>query len=640
MSRSLNFKALEQMDEGEVLDLVNQQDDTGSAPLHLAIRARNVNDVLSLLMFKADCSIADQSGNIPLHLAAECGNLEILNLVAEATDDLDAGNVDGETPVLLAAHAGHIGAVVALTSMDKHVVPADTSIVDLHGRTILMHACISGDMDLVRLLILNKDGVSQKTSIARVAINAVDNDGVSALMYASMEGHWSLVSILVISGANVAIKDNAGRTALHWAASQGTPSTVSALFDCGAYLNEQDCEQWTPLMHAVNENSIEMVQLLVDMGASPDHALGIAKSHAVHLMLCDAIRRQVVDPWLRPRTVTGRLVISLLNAVDLYIDPAAVANGKSDIHVYGVIQFKTNGDPDDAEMIAVTPAIRLPPLKEQQKPILEWNEVVTFFLKRKTVYPDAILMVELFATRDLSSIGDLLNMQHAAGEDTGGVEPSHSKKRERMDTMYKEIQSFEKAQYAKRGSSITTATISELRKRWTNLAEQRKRFEKFYNQHIPLPPVPLTHLPCGSITLTQARLREVFRGGQMISLTKYPRGSDRGQVRFDVDFVPSIVDFRDHQVAVYEIPRTPKQSELPRIKLPPELLLQNPEDADRFAPRVKKFYDQCKERYAKYWTRFDKNDEEIVKQVAETPQQYDKRALATITVIAQAMMRD
>ena len=599
-------RAIEGMSDSQIKTMINWQDPMGLSPLHVAVQNKNLAHVQKLIKLGADCTLPNADGNTPLHFAAECGNLEILNVVADSTDDLDLQNNEGETPVILAAHAGSIGAVVSLTSMDKHVVPADTGILDIKSRTLLMHACVSGDIDLVRLILVNKEGNSQRTSISRVAINAVDTDGVTALMYVAMEGHWHLVSLLMLSKANIACKDVNGFSALHWAAAHGNSSTVAALIDCGASIHEEDSEQWTPLMHAVNEGSLETVQLLLENGASPDHTIGLAHSHAMHLTLCDAIRDEVVKVD-SPIILSGRFIVSILRATDLYIDPSSVTNGKDDIVVYGVVQFKTSGDSDDSEMVGVTQGVRIPPLREKLTTSLEWNEPLTFHLKEKPVHPDCVLSIELFATRDHAPITTLFNTDHAAGEDEGSEAGSDDgdKRQGRMDQLYKDIQTFERlaldeeAKHAK--AKLDEFHFSDLKKRWGQLTESRKRLEKTCGKHLPLPPVPASHFPCGSVTLSFSRLREVFRG-KLVPFNRYPRCVDRGKLRFDLDFVPSLTVAQNYREAV-EIPETPRAWEIPPIEGPDDLFDFTPEEEDKefFATRAAKLITQSKQHYARWW---------------------------------------
>lgn len=65
-------------------------------------------------------------------------------------NDVDLENDYGETPLLRAAMCGHLGCCTYLLSNIYQIMPADADIVDNKGRNLLMLACISGNLDLVK----------------------------------------------------------------------------------------------------------------------------------------------------------------------------------------------------------------------------------------------------------------------------------------------------------------------------------------------------------------------------------------------------------------------------------------------------------------------------------------------------------
>jgi ankyrin repeat protein len=644
------FKSLDGLTDNQVKQMINWQSETGLTPLHVTVRNTNFGHVQKLVSLGADCSLPDAEGNTPLHLAAECGNLEILTFLAESTDDLDLQNNDGETPVILAAHAGHIGAFVALTSMAKHVVPADTSIVDAKGRNILMHACISGDMDLVRLILANREGNSQHLSISRLSVNAEDASGCTALMHCAMEGQWHLIAILVANKANITSEDKKGRTALHWASASGDASTVSALIDCGAVIDDPDADFWTPLMHAVKEDNLDIAQLLIECHANPDHCVGLTRSRAMHLMLCDAVRDSLVDRAFYPKRqkpliVDGRLVITLIRVDDVYIDPSSVVDGTDDLIVYGVIQWKSSGHADDNQIIYITDGVKA------DRSIV-WNASASFFLKEKEISKDCLLCIDLFATRNHEPISELFNMEHAAGEDDGN-EDDAEQRHAAMDFKHKQIQDYERKilginQTEKEAkSALAEFNFSDHKRRWNQLRESRKRLTKYYDIHFPLPPVPTTHFPCGSVQLSFSRLRELFRPGpkRAIQFSRFPRFADKGEIFFELDFVPSIVVHRELRKE-YEIPTTPKANEVGPVLLPDDFF-EDPkpsvETADRFATRTEKLAIQSRMHYVRWWASLGDPSKGQKKDESGKPQkrsfkQEEEDLMKIINIIARSMI--
>lgn len=78
-----------------------------------------------------------------------------------------------------------------------------------------------------------------------------DDDGNSALSYASINGHDNLVEILINYGAVVNQMNCDGKTPLNLATEHGHLSTVKLLFELGADINHTDNNGLNPLMYAI-----------------------------------------------------------------------------------------------------------------------------------------------------------------------------------------------------------------------------------------------------------------------------------------------------------------------------------------------------------------------------------------------------
>jgi ankyrin repeat protein len=81
-------------------------------------------------------------------------------------------------------------------------------------------------------------------------VNAQDEHGFTALMYAAGKGNVYCVKVLIGCHANVNAKDNDGRTALMLAASAGKAESVQDLIAAGADVNAKDKNGNTALMYA------------------------------------------------------------------------------------------------------------------------------------------------------------------------------------------------------------------------------------------------------------------------------------------------------------------------------------------------------------------------------------------------------
>ena len=91
-----------------------------------------------------------------------------------------------------------------------------------------------------------------------VAQSPLDED----LLNMAGKGQTALVEVLLELGADVHAKDENGQTALMIATAEGHPETVAALLDAGADVNVEDKNGGTALMIAERNGHTEMVELL------------------------------------------------------------------------------------------------------------------------------------------------------------------------------------------------------------------------------------------------------------------------------------------------------------------------------------------------------------------------------------------
>jgi ankyrin repeat protein len=120
----------------------------------------------------------------------------------------------------------------------------------------LIDACYYGDTEIVRKLLA-----------ADTNVNVRNEEGVTALSYASDRGHLDIVEILLANNADVNVKSNVGSTPLINAAHMGHLQIVSLLIANGADVNCQSNEGTTPLMSAAANGYMEIVEILLKSGA-------------------------------------------------------------------------------------------------------------------------------------------------------------------------------------------------------------------------------------------------------------------------------------------------------------------------------------------------------------------------------------
>jgi len=98
-------------------------------------------------------------------------------------------------------------------------------------------------------------------------INAKNNYGWTALMWASKYGYKDVVKLLIKAGADINAKTYSGWTALISASGNGHIDVVELLLQTGADVNAKDNYGWTALTRASQKGQRDVVKLLKQYGA-------------------------------------------------------------------------------------------------------------------------------------------------------------------------------------------------------------------------------------------------------------------------------------------------------------------------------------------------------------------------------------
>lgn len=127
----------------------------------------------------------------------------------------------------------------------------------------LIEAAKRGDIEQARVLL--DQGVR---------VDTLDRSRRTPLMWAALNGHSSLVDLLIDRGANVNAVATHGDTVLGYAISccekPGSADIVTKLLDNGADPNAKPHDGWTPLMLAASRDRSDLLNLLLAAGAEID----------------------------------------------------------------------------------------------------------------------------------------------------------------------------------------------------------------------------------------------------------------------------------------------------------------------------------------------------------------------------------
>ncbi|VDN98315.1 unnamed protein product [Rodentolepis nana] len=230
----------------------NSRMSNGSRTVLMIAASLGFSEILRILLSQgASINASDSDGNFAIHLAAECGQLECVRLLMEKRCLANVGNKLYHTPLMLAAAEGHIHIVnhlldngvnmayklnknkeseLSLAALNNHSeivkVLTGRANVDINRQEELnatyslalldssnevieallfagadVNYCMIAKVPTIFIAISRKNVQIVKTLHKYgVDLNAVVEDGYSALMYATAEGDVEIVKYLVSHG--------------------------------------------------------------------------------------------------------------------------------------------------------------------------------------------------------------------------------------------------------------------------------------------------------------------------------------------------------------------------------------------------------------------------------------------------------
>jgi ankyrin repeat protein len=331
----------------------------GTTMLHKAVVADDLSQVTRLVRGGAKVGAATRYGVTPLLLAVVNGNKAVVDLLLASGADPNTVSGEGETVLMSASRAGHVRIVEGLlargadpnarerwrgqtalmwaagenhpavvTVLLRHgadpnltgdaldfwsMVPSEPAtpkiVMARGGMTALHYAARQGALESVRALVGSPE----------IDLNQQDPDGISALLFAALNGHFDVSAYLLEKGAGATIADRYGRTILFAALQMNRPDreprqparsddTITAFHLArlallkGADVDSvitgrlpgrctQGCqpaapEGATPLWRAARVGDVEGVRLMLDAGAD---ARAAARDGSTPLMMAAGI---------------------------------------------------------------------------------------------------------------------------------------------------------------------------------------------------------------------------------------------------------------------------------------------------------------------------------------------------------------
>ncbi|XP_046801895.1 histone-lysine N-methyltransferase EHMT2, partial [Lucilia cuprina] len=252
---------------GRTLQTHNQATEFTTKDMYYAIKNDDLERVAEILASNYDvttCMREFYHGTC-LHLVAHYGTIQMAYLLlcqGVGSDFINMMDRELRTAIMCAVKEEKCN-IVNLFLQNR----ADLALRGPDGHTVLHIAARTGNLEILKLIVhsykASKD-VSQFLSF----INAQDDGGWTAMVWAAELGHTDIVSLLLQQGADPNICDNDNNTVLHWAALQNHDlDTITVLLKAGINCNIQNVEGETPLHIACRLSSKKLCLLLIFNGA-------------------------------------------------------------------------------------------------------------------------------------------------------------------------------------------------------------------------------------------------------------------------------------------------------------------------------------------------------------------------------------
>ena len=381
---------------------VNVPEVDGTTALHWAVRNDDADLADRLIRAGANVKAANRYGVTPLYLACVNGNAVVIEKLLQAGADANAVSNEGETALMTAARTGKVDAVKVLLAHGADVNARES----WHAETALMWAVAQKHAAAARELIAKGADVNARSTVnkwerqntaeprekwlplggltplefaaregcvdcipvlveAKADVNAVDSDGISALLSAIINGHYDAAVLLIEKGTNPNLADRTGRTALysavdfHTMPASNRPSpkeidneltsldVVKALLAKGADVNVQLKQQQpyrtkldrgddtmlttgtTPFLRAAKAGDVAAMKLLLEKGADAKLA---TRAGINPLMAAAGLGTKEEDTTGRRKT-QAEAIEAIMLCLDAGIDVNAVdSRGQTGLH--------------------------------------------------------------------------------------------------------------------------------------------------------------------------------------------------------------------------------------------------------------------------------------------------------------------
>ena len=205
----------------------------------------------------ANVNHQDAEGNTPLILACKHDHLDLVKVLVQVEEvEINLANFNGETALHVACADHMIPIVTTLLSFG-----ADVSCKNKIGHTPVFKACMSGDEEMLKLLLDDKPHLKQNL------INDRDKDGNSPLMVAIQSDDCTkeLVEFLLSLKSDLHVCNYQGNNTLHLVPSKCNLEIIELIIDQNhSLLHKNNCNKEQPLHIVAKHGNKDSVFLFIE----------------------------------------------------------------------------------------------------------------------------------------------------------------------------------------------------------------------------------------------------------------------------------------------------------------------------------------------------------------------------------------
>jgi ankyrin repeat protein/L-ascorbate metabolism protein UlaG (beta-lactamase superfamily) len=236
------------------IKVVNEKDDLGLTPLHIAASSGRKDTVDFLISKGANLKAVGRDGRNLLHCAAAGGLVELMDRLIKSGVPVDGPDRYGRTPLLKAAGVGSDVAAEFLLSRGANVMSRDG-----YNQTPLHEAAFSGNLRLLDVFV--KNGAD---------LEARNNEGSTPLLYISQAGRAEAMDWLLDHGAKLDVRNSINETPLSWPLVNGFQGIVEKLWPRAEALKDRDLLEKYPLHRVAYHGNTPGAAFLLGKGLPID----------------------------------------------------------------------------------------------------------------------------------------------------------------------------------------------------------------------------------------------------------------------------------------------------------------------------------------------------------------------------------